>query len=403
MSTNSNDSDLRNLPVLPTEVWEQVIDWMPIVSWYRRDLISCALTCRAWLPRSRIYLYRKVTLRNARHLRAFVQLLKAEVGLNPCVEELHLEYPLSSGHPPTRDFLGLSFPLMLARKLTMIKLLRLSYSGGTWAFRPPVPEFWVAMGEFKSVTTLYLGKLRFPTWTTFGQLVSSLPNLSVLICENITSPLDKYTPQAFVPGSPVKLKHIALQQIDITNNVVGSLLACTPVSGVERLVIDTIHVEQVEHLAKLLDAAGGSLLHLEISVSRGTQKKPLEVAIEDHRFVMSNTSLQSVRFRRWDDGGWIAMLLSHLNSRTISTVTIVFNSYEISDWLLDQLDCNRLDEALSQSKYAELQSLVFEYDWSLAAGRVRYLEMELQRRLPRAFKREILVVKRTPTKEWWEA
>ena len=111
--------------------------------------------------------------------------------------------------------------------------------------------------------------------------------------------------------------------------------------------------------------------------------------------MMSNTSLRSVRFSRWDDGGWIATLLSRSSSHSISVVTIVLNSYEISDWLLDQLGCNRIDDVLSQTTYAELRNLVFEYDWSLGGSRVRYLEAELQRRLPQVCERGLLVVKRS--------
>ena len=58
-----------SLPALPTEVWEQVIDWL-VVGYtpelgltyqdninLRRDLSSCALVCRAWRVRAQMHLF----------------------------------------------------------------------------------------------------------------------------------------------------------------------------------------------------------------------------------------------------------------------------------------------------------------------------------------------------------
>ena len=61
----------RPLGIFPIEVYEQIID---AVHWHSNDaggdrirvmrgvLCTCALTCQAWLPRSRVLLYRSITL-----------------------------------------------------------------------------------------------------------------------------------------------------------------------------------------------------------------------------------------------------------------------------------------------------------------------------------------------------
>ena len=58
-----------SLPALPTEVWEQVIDWLVVGYTHelgqtyqknidlRRDLSSCALVCRAWRVRAQMHLF----------------------------------------------------------------------------------------------------------------------------------------------------------------------------------------------------------------------------------------------------------------------------------------------------------------------------------------------------------
>lgn len=51
---------------MPLEVCEKVINDLPGYWEDHKDLWACALVCRAWVPRSRICLYRKVTLRTAK-------------------------------------------------------------------------------------------------------------------------------------------------------------------------------------------------------------------------------------------------------------------------------------------------------------------------------------------------
>ena len=60
---------MTNLPTLPTEVWERVIDWL-VVGYtqtsggmyhndinFRRDLSRCAVVCRAWRVRTQMHLF----------------------------------------------------------------------------------------------------------------------------------------------------------------------------------------------------------------------------------------------------------------------------------------------------------------------------------------------------------
>lgn len=58
------------LPRLPIEVWESVIDILagyydgfhPLESKARRDVNTCRLVCRAWVPRCRLHLYNEIFL-----------------------------------------------------------------------------------------------------------------------------------------------------------------------------------------------------------------------------------------------------------------------------------------------------------------------------------------------------
>ena len=60
---------VRRRPRLPIEIWEHVIDFIDVLTPRRfnslrlRTLVSCCLTCRAWLPRARFHLFHAIPLR----------------------------------------------------------------------------------------------------------------------------------------------------------------------------------------------------------------------------------------------------------------------------------------------------------------------------------------------------
>jgi len=85
-------------PRLPTETCEHIIDFCAYDSWlYCRPqtLRACALTCRAWLPRSRFHLYRGISLCNASHYHNFLSTVKANPLLSTFVHELDLGEPVT--------------------------------------------------------------------------------------------------------------------------------------------------------------------------------------------------------------------------------------------------------------------------------------------------------------------
>lgn len=58
---------------LPLEVWDKVID--NIANSSRRDTVACCLVCRAFVPRSRFYLYKRFTLQSRTQLDQFIHTL----------------------------------------------------------------------------------------------------------------------------------------------------------------------------------------------------------------------------------------------------------------------------------------------------------------------------------------
>ena len=72
-----------NLPQLPIEVWERIID-----NSHRRNLVACALTCRAWFSRCRYWLYQDLHVRSEGGLDAVLETLSSAPDLAKYVHSL---------------------------------------------------------------------------------------------------------------------------------------------------------------------------------------------------------------------------------------------------------------------------------------------------------------------------
>ena len=90
---------LVNLPELPVEIWDHVIDI--IADTYgddgfqlgdeaRRELSSCFLVCRAWVPRCRLYLFREIDVISRDSLRSISTFLQKSPAFAGFVEKLNI-------------------------------------------------------------------------------------------------------------------------------------------------------------------------------------------------------------------------------------------------------------------------------------------------------------------------
>ena len=81
----------RALPQLPVEVWEKVIDHIDPHPFLRnRTFAAMSLTCRAFVPRVRYWMYQRVHIHSASHLAGITQVLSYTPSLCKRVKCLHL-------------------------------------------------------------------------------------------------------------------------------------------------------------------------------------------------------------------------------------------------------------------------------------------------------------------------
>ncbi|PCH42957.1 hypothetical protein WOLCODRAFT_102847 [Wolfiporia cocos MD-104 SS10] len=328
----------------PIEIFELIIDLV----WPDSDaLLACALTCRAWLQRSRYNLFYSVDLHNCEHLNHLCRLLDGSPCLGTIVRELGIvPYRTQS------QVLG-EFPHELGGRLSRVSRLRIDINRDYYPFI--AEDYFQCLGQFSSVTTLDIRRIRFPMLHDFAQLVCSFPRLTDLSCCAVTWTRKSYDREAFKPFEhSLALEHLHMKNVDWSAELVEWLLSVTSVARLESISLPAITVRDVEHVSKLLDAAGPSLRHLEIGILPGKA-----TLVGTYPRLVHNTSLASVHLDLHEGGNWASGLLSQATSQNISLVTLSVPA-RMKAAKLKHYRCPEIDGALSLPQFTKLQKLVFQ-------------------------------------------
>lgn len=169
-------------PVLPTLLWEMVIDFVVDTDtmdfWYpevRDTLRSCSLTCRAWTPRSQYHLFHTILVncstRGKRDVKHLVALLTKHRALHTNVRILVVR--AGKSNKPTLNEL----PNGLAPLLPQLSTLRFSH-----LYLKPAPgeTFTISLRQFTSVTTLDLHNVVINSLPCLQRTISAMTGLKTL-------------------------------------------------------------------------------------------------------------------------------------------------------------------------------------------------------------------------------
>ncbi|KAI0920737.1 hypothetical protein AcW1_002398 [Taiwanofungus camphoratus] len=392
----------------PVEIHERIIDvlWVDTVNRShrsrRQDLLACALTCRAWLPRSRFNLFYEIRLRDSRELYSFASLVTIYPHLDEFVKELRIN---------NSQVLGV-FPAVLARKLTGVNSLRI---GGNLLEQLRIPPFhlpsFMPIAGFTSISRLEIAYTTFPTFTAFARLVSSLPSLSDLTCRRLSwtaSRLGKGVSPRGRFHTKLKVLHVMACPVEDISNW---LLSLTPTAllHLEELAIPWISSEDVEPIGRLLWEIGAGLRRLIIGFPPPS-KENLLMNIEQHLKLANNTRLELLHLALVRRGpsfasdneaelnwGWAHSTLSLVSSNHIKRVWITIPHYT-EGVHLDALRCDLLDEMLSQAQFTTIEELVFICGHSFALFETQvapdewfhWLHSEIPLRFPLTYTRGIV-------------
>ncbi|GJE97808.1 hypothetical protein PsYK624_140300 [Phanerochaete sordida] len=186
---------------LPIEVWERVIDHVPYDD--VGTLLSCALTCSAFLKRSRLRLYTRVVLKDDERAQHFVRAFTSTPESGGAVRELVVQGFMFTG--PNVDVVPQILPTLTELRTLVV--------------HAPIRGDCVAMHAClatarQTLTALSIQEPRIESLTQLAEFITSFPNLRALALANVQF-LD--TPDSSQADAPARL--LALNTLDLKDTL----------------------------------------------------------------------------------------------------------------------------------------------------------------------------------------
>ncbi|PIL25464.1 hypothetical protein GSI_13354 [Ganoderma sinense ZZ0214-1] len=177
-STSIRDGPLG---ILPIDVYEHIMDCVHSscleedeVRTMQMTLYSCALTCRAWHPRSRFLLYQSLMVYSyrvyARNQDA-VRRLAHTITLSPFIADL-VQHVTVYEVSPSRSGIASTLPLLLVNRLPKLRTMTIQYT-----CLLVNAAFCHSMASFPALTTVTLSYVMLASVTAFRRLLAALPRL----------------------------------------------------------------------------------------------------------------------------------------------------------------------------------------------------------------------------------
>lgn len=297
------------IPQLPIEVCELIIDicasqFYHTVARYSDDrsrlhqdlgaLLACALTCKAWFPRSIVNLYRIVILSGnqatTRFVKAFAERSKT-LNLQICYLWISTTTPPQVDHNNRTRLKIHIVPYLLAAqsgRINRVSVLHIEDSlwhhHSEFIGRRTPDIFFRSLATFRSVTVLILNSVRFEGFPYLSRLILSLRNLRHLRISVITflarTPVFDLSGRRWLPA----LRHLDLTEISPMSfgNICRWIIpAC---SQLESLALAPMVWEyrDLPLVQNFVTTAGKSLRELEVKGNSGTSsqsEKPSKFSI----------------------------------------------------------------------------------------------------------------------------
>jgi len=250
------------LPVLPVEVWENVIDQLQD---NKEALRACTRVCRAWAPRSMLHFQKWLVLESPAQVRILAKLVRT--GYRREVKSCRTVDIRSR----SLQTLGL-FATMFAAKIPSLETLVVGRVHSAYRiYREMHVDAYQYLSTFTSITRLILCDVHFPSVQTLGRLVFALPGLTDLQCKNVKFEAHALRVGAFLQR-PSKLATLILDTEDDlqTMDGIGNLLAGTQMASTLKDIAigKAIGPDQLDKSSfpVLISSAGNSLRSLDLQL-----------------------------------------------------------------------------------------------------------------------------------------
>lgn len=263
----------QTLPILPPELIDETIDHL----WDdHKALEACSLTCRSWVPSSRLHLFRTVCVRNADDCTKLSALLESASIIAHCVRKLTIraEYKgVEADGTPSEDDSWVDAAASLLSKLHRVHTLALSRV--KWSSLSLTTRNSFAT-VFNTVKTLLLFEVRFDVSGDVLHFLSRFPVLSELYFHGVSweresLPLE---PSEDSPsGEHMDLTYLFLDPRSSPTLVTEWLLNHPSEKKLRTIQLCWRELENTETLGALLRSSGSELECLRVEFPSGLSEE----------------------------------------------------------------------------------------------------------------------------------
>ncbi|RPD55739.1 hypothetical protein L226DRAFT_576346 [Lentinus tigrinus ALCF2SS1-7] len=384
-------------PYMPPEITDTIISAVPLDRYpgFRpsrtHTLAMCALVCRAWLPRSRVELFKNIPIREEHTYDLLVERVLHSETMSPylaSVDRLVLHRDRSD--PPSKA--GRLFFVEFAGKLAGLRTLDVEHIDFTHQ-RPSVT--WpLLLSQFRTITSLTLYNCHFSSFSDVRRLFTALPLLSSLSIDELTWPMVSHEmhlrttlrPRTFWPElHELHIWNLPPQCAAMLLRWITGALHGSPVKELRCDILDLPSTGSVqEAVDAFVGRVGPSVTDLDIHM---TDNVPLSGFIALERF--------SCHFYE-SQGSWqgVASVLQGVSSSTIQSIT--FNSLtqrchfnEPTYLHFDDDTLEELDHVLSGEPFGRLREFIL-YVFAAREEDEELLRTHARRCLPELHKQKIL-------------
>ncbi|KAI0718072.1 WD40-repeat-containing domain protein [Cerioporus squamosus] len=362
----------------PPEVQEHIIDEL------RHDvhsLRSCALACHAWHVRSRFHLLRAIRVSGSKEIDALSSFLRAHESLRPLVESVTINSSDAYGLGPKKLTTSVS-NLVCTPLFNQLPNLRCCNLREKPFLRPATATFHHSVLTYlkvhSNIETLCLYRLMFSSLTQLVGLVTSLPGLTHLVCDNVG--ISGRATQGFLQvtdfGPRYLRKPAKLRSLVVRNNRLAGVLAILSVAGgtVERLALNIAYPDSRDSYGSIWERCHATL----------TRVNSLEIRINLPQYGDEDRQPDSEVIRCLDG------VLAAYTPDVLQAVHIVFNgsSYSLHRLLQNPASIAMLASLQQTILGLSLQSVIFTAS-TLRSQRSTLTRGLLKRSFPALYEREL--------------
>ncbi|KAH8099581.1 hypothetical protein BXZ70DRAFT_942402 [Cristinia sonorae] len=347
---------------LPAELIDETIDHLWDDS---KALRACSLTCRGWVPSSRLHLFRTIRIRNAEDCASLIALVNSAPVIARCIRKLTLsaEYDGLDGDRGREDDAWVNKAADLLTRLDRVHTLALSRL--RWdALTPETKQAF--SGAFKTVQTLLLFEVRFNASADVLGFLSEFPALDELYFHGVSWTHESYNPfpAQWQMGSPeqMQLSYLFLDPRSSPTLVTEWLLNHPVEQRLRTIQLCWREMEDVKALGDLLQVSGSTLERLQIEFPSGLSE---EVLRRNQLSISNNTNLRSLHFGGLDVSAassrtfvsnqlfpWVGVMLGQVRSPLLQEVVFELELPDVPD--LQSFDWVRIDQELSREEFRGL-------------------------------------------------